>query len=190
MRHVDAFVEKPSHELAEQYLATGDYRWNAGMFVVRAATLLELLHTGIPSWPTACGRSRPTSAGCPSSGRRWRRSPSTTPWPNRRPTPAGSRSCRRARTWDDIGDFKALRRDAAGCRTDGPRVLGDPALVQSLDASGLVVPGSGRTVAVIGLQDVVVVDTPDALLVTTADRAQDVKKIVDALKAEGRTDLV
>ncbi len=50
-------------------------------------------------------------------------------------------------------------------------------------------PGSGRRIALVGLDDVVVVDTPDALLVTTRARAQDVKLVVDALKAEGRTDL-
>ena len=66
-------------------------------------------------------------------------------------------------------------------------VLGD-ADVRVVDASGLVVAG-GRTVAVVGLDDVVVVDTPDALLVTTRERAQDVKAVVAALKESGRADL-
>ena len=57
------------------------------------------------------------------------------------------------------------------------------------DASGLVVPAAGRTVAVVGLEDVVVVDTGDALLVTTYAHAQDVKAIVDRLKQAGRADL-
>jgi mannose-1-phosphate guanylyltransferase len=65
------------------------------------------------------------------------------------------------------------------------RVLGDAALVRAVDATGVVVPGSGRTIAVVGLEDVVVVDTGDAVLVTTRARAQDVKAVVDALKAEG-----
>ncbi len=68
-------------------------------------------------------------------------------------------------------------------------MLGDSDQVIGLDASGLVVPGGGRTVAVVGLEDVVVVDTGDALLVTTLDRAQDVKGVVDRLKESGRTDL-
>ncbi len=59
----------------------------------------------------------------------------------------------------------------------------------AIDAGGVVVPASGRRIAIVGLDDVVVVDTPDALLVTTRARAQDVKQVVDALKAEGRTDL-
>ena len=65
-------------------------------------------------------------------------------------------------------------------------MLGDPGLVVSRDATGLVVPAGGRTVAVVGLDDVVVVDTGDALLVTSLARAQDVKGVVDALKRAGR----
>jgi mannose-1-phosphate guanylyltransferase len=72
----------------------------------------------------------------------------------------------------------------------GAHVLGDESNVHLKAATGLVVPASGRVVAVIGLDDVVVVDTPDALLVMTRERAQDVKAIVAALKEQGRTDLV
>ena len=56
----------------------------------------------------------------------------------------------------------------------------------SVDSTGLVVPGSGRVVAVVGLDDVVVVDTPDALLVTTRARAQDVKGVVAGLREDGQ----
>jgi mannose-1-phosphate guanylyltransferase len=58
-------------------------------------------------------------------------------------------------------------------------------LVRTVDAGGLVVPAGGRVVAVVGLEDVVVVDTDDALLVTSRERAQDVKKIVAALTEDG-----
>jgi mannose-1-phosphate guanylyltransferase len=90
--------------------------------------------------------------------------------------------------WDDVGDFHSLATllpDAPG----GLKVLGDEHLVEAIDATGVVVPAAGRTVAVVGLTDVVVVDTGDALLVTTRQRAQDVKGIVDTLKATGRTQL-
>ncbi len=69
-------------------------------------------------------------------------------------------------------------------------VVGDPAQVQAVDSGGLVVSESGRMVAVVGLEDVVVVETSDALLVASRERAQDVKLVVEALKAAGRTDLV
>ena len=71
----------------------------------------------------------------------------------------------------------------------GLKILGDPDLVLAADTTGIVVPGSGRTVAVLGLDDIVVVDTPDAVLVTTRARAQDVKALVNLLKASGRADL-
>jgi mannose-1-phosphate guanylyltransferase len=70
------------------------------------------------------------------------------------------------------------------------RVLGDAGRVVAVDSlDGLVVPASGRTVTVLGLDDVVVVDTPDALLVTTRARAQDVRAVVDALR-DGRPELL
>jgi mannose-1-phosphate guanylyltransferase len=90
--------------------------------------------------------------------------------------------------WDDIGDFRSLSEvlgDAAG----DVRVLGDADLVSADAATGLVVPGSGRLVALVGVDDVVVVDTPDALLVTTRAHAQEVKAIVDRLRETGRADL-
>jgi mannose-1-phosphate guanylyltransferase len=93
-------------------------------------------------------------------------------------------------TWDDVGDFASLGSllpDVAA--VPGLKILGEVDLVLAKDATGVVVPGSGRTVAVLGLDDIVVVDTPDAILVTTRERAQDVKALVDLLKATGRTDL-
>ena len=90
--------------------------------------------------------------------------------------------------WDDIGDFRSLS-DVLGDPAGDVRVLGDAGLVRADAATGLVVPGSGRLVAVVGIDDVVVVDTPDALLVTTRAHAQEVKAIVDRLRETGRADL-
>jgi mannose-1-phosphate guanylyltransferase len=93
--------------------------------------------------------------------------------------------------WDDVGDFASLGGllpEASGM--PGVRVLGDASALEVVDSTGVLVPGSGRTVAVVGLEDVVVVDTPDAVLVVAKDRAQEVKAVVDALKAQGRTDLL
>jgi mannose-1-phosphate guanylyltransferase len=84
--------------------------------------------------------------------------------------------------WDDVGGYETLAHliaaDAAGTR-----VLGDAGQVLALESrNALVVPGSGRTVAVLGIDDVVVIDTPDAVLVTTRDRAQEVKAMVDEIR--------
>ncbi len=62
--------------------------------------------------------------------------------------------------------------------------------MRSIDSSGLVVPNSGRTIAVVGMEDVVVVDTDDAVLVTTRAHAQQVKQMVVALQKTGKPDLI
>ena len=89
-------------------------------------------------------------------------------------------------------DVAAVRQAVLRAATDdvpGLKVLGDRDLVIAQDSTGVVAPRSGRTVVTLGLDDVVVVDTPDALLVTTRERAQDVKSVVDILHRSGRTDL-
>jgi mannose-1-phosphate guanylyltransferase len=93
--------------------------------------------------------------------------------------------------WTDIGDFRNLGElgtgDAAGNVVVTAGAAG-PAAVQLVDSRGVVaVPGGGRLVSMLGLTDVVVVDTPDALLVCPRDRAQDVKQLVDDLRSRGLT---
>jgi mannose-1-phosphate guanylyltransferase len=187
-RAVEQFVEKPDSARAAEYLQSGQFRWNAGMFVVRARVLLDLL----ANWhPELAAGLRAIAAD-----------PSSLPevWPGLEKIAIDHAVAEPAAdagrvavvpgsfAWDDIGDFHSLAAllPAGG---DGVRVLGDERLVEAVDTTGVVVPAAGRTVAVVGLEDVVVVDTGDALLVTTRQRAQDVKGIVDTLKATDRTHL-
>ena len=184
---VGSFVEKPDAGTAEQYVASGEYRWNAGMFVARASVVLDLLAVHHPD--LAAGVR--AIAADPSRLEEI--------WPGltkiaidhavAEPAADAGRvvSVPSAFHWEDIGDFDSLAALLGG--DPRPTVLGDDALVQAVDASGLVVPASGRVVAVVGLEDVVVVDTPDALLVTTRARAQEVKQVVAELKDRGRSDL-
>ena len=185
---VEEFVEKPSAEVARGYLAAGTYRWNAGMFVVRPGVLLDLLgarHPGFaaslrdlaasPSrleevWPTLPRVAIDHAVAEPAAAE------------GRVATVPGEFA------WDDIGDFDSLAEVLGGASGD-LQVLGDADLVRSEAASGLVVPGSDRLVAVVGVDDIVVVDTPDALLVTSRARAQEVKAMVDRLRETGRADL-
>ncbi len=192
-RTVEEFVEKPDAATAARYLAEGTYRWNAGMFVVRASLLLDLLHEGHPDLASGL---RALAADPALLDRTWEGlTRIAIDHAIAEPAAAAGRVAVVPGTfaWDDVGDFASLagllpRPPGAGADA-GPTVLGDAGLVTPVDSTGLVVPGSGRVVAVVGLADVVVVDTPDALLVTTRERAQDVKAVVDALKAAGRTDL-
>jgi mannose-1-phosphate guanylyltransferase len=186
---VSEFVEKPDAATAGAWLATGEYRWNAGMFVVRASVLLDLLATYQPELARGL---RVLAAEPERLEELW---PSLTKIAIDHAVAEPAAADGRVAVvpgdfgWDDVGDFASLAGllPSAG---DDLKVLGtavDDVLLH--DASGLVVSGTGRTVAVLGLDDVVVVDTPDALLVTTRARAQDVKALVDRLKESGRTEL-
>jgi mannose-1-phosphate guanylyltransferase len=192
---VRQFVEKPAADVAREYVAAG-HRWNAGMFVVRPTVLLDLLAATDPGFAAALrgiAEDPTTLEGA---------------WPTlpriaidhavAEPAAAAGRVAVVPGRfgWDDIGDFASLasllRPDPSGGAAGhgaGPEVLGDPRLVHAVDAGGLVVPAGGRLVAVVGLEDVVVVDTPDAVLVTRLDRAQDVKAVVAALEEGGHGDL-
>lgn len=179
------FVEKPSSEVAAAYVDAG-YRWNAGMFVVRPGVLLDLLAEQDPDFATAL---RGIAADPSTLAEVWATLPKiAVDHAVAEPAAAAGRVAVVPGTfgWDDIGDFASLQALLVG--DDPVTVLGDAALVRTIDSDGLVVTG-GRTVAVVGLRDVVVVDTGDALLVTTLERAQDVKSIVAALKEDGHDHL-
>ncbi|KAA1421063.1 NTP transferase domain-containing protein [Nocardioides humilatus] len=186
-RVVAAFVEKPSVSVAEDYLATGAYRWNAGMFVCRPGVLLDLLARESPAFASTL---RAIAAAPDRLDELWPGLPKIAiDHAVAEPAAADGRVATVPGSfgWDDVGDFDSLATllgDAEKCS-----VLGDPSLVLTQQSTGLVVPASGRVVAVIGLDDVVVVDTPDGLLVTTRERAQDVKAIVAELKDQGRAEL-
>ena len=93
-------------------------------------------------------------------------------------------------TWDDVGDFAAIGRLNPASESNNITVLGEGARVYADQASGVVVSDTKRVIALIGITDVVVVDTPDALLVTTTEHAQSVKKAVEHLKAAGDVDVL
>lgn len=186
---VAQFVEKPSVDVAERYLAGGRHQWNAGMFVARPQVLLDLLAEGHPAFAAAL---RGIAADPGSLPRIWASLPRIAV-DHAVAEPAadsGRVAVVPARFgWEDVGDFDALTDLLADPTSAALTVLGEPARVVARDATGLVVPGGDRVVAVVGLDDVVVVDTPDALLVTTRERAQDVKQVVAALREAGRADL-
>lgn len=178
---VERFVEKPDRTTAEGYLATGRFAWNAGMFVGKAAVLLEqlrldhpLLTEGLETiaadprrldevWPTLTAIAIDHAVAEPASVR-------------------GVIATVRARFgWDDIGDFEALAHLGSG----GPSTE-----VVTIDAPGAFTTSTtGRSITIIGVPDAVVVDTGDAVLVTTLDQAQRVKDAVAAWRDRGRDDL-
>ena len=93
--------------------------------------------------------------------------------------------------WDDVGDFNSLAALLPADDESGSKVLGDSGQVIRIQSAGsVIVPGTGRVITVLGLDDVVVVDTPDALLVTTRARAQQVKDIIGELRARDLDELI
>ncbi|MFN8193591.1 MAG: mannose-1-phosphate guanylyltransferase [Nocardioidaceae bacterium] len=178
------FVEKPPADVAAGYLADGGYRWNAGMFVVRPSVLLDLLALSHPEFAAAL---RGIAAEPDTLADVWEGLPRIA-LDHAVAEPAADAGrvavVPGAFGWDDIGDFANLR-TLLPAGEGGVSVLGDPDRVRVVDASGLVVSHTDRVVAVVGLEDVVVVDTGDALLVTTTERAQDVKAVVESLSAAG-----
>jgi mannose-1-phosphate guanylyltransferase len=185
---VAAFVEKPDAERAREYVASGEYRWNAGMFVARAGVLLDLLAVEHPDLASGL---RAIAADPSRLEEIW---PGLTKIAIDHAVAEPAAAAGKVAVvpggfgWEDIGDFAALA-DLLPESGPGLKVLGDSDVVLATGSTGLVVPGSGRTVAVLGLDDVVVVDTGDALLVTSTAHAQDVKSIVEALKSSGRSAL-
>lgn len=188
------FKEKPNLEVAKSYVESGKYLWNASMFVWQVATFVEELHRQLPD--LAAGLDRVADA--------WdtpqRDEVAADEWAGLAKANVDQGVMEDAAVrgrvatvpasigWDDVGDWDTL----AGVLTpaeDGVTRLGDGDVLARDTARTLVSAGSGRLVATVGLDNVVVVDTPDAVLVCRRDRAQDVKAIVDELKASGRTDL-
>jgi len=182
------FVEKPDASRAVQYVTSGDYLWNSGMFLFSARRYLDELATFNPAMLTACEaafreahrdldfvRLGVESFGaCPSDSIDYAvmektRSAVVVP------LDAG---------WSDVGSWSALH-DSLPADTRGNVVRGD---VVTEDTSGCYLYSSDRLIATVGLSDTVVVETKDAVLVAPKSRVQDVKALVAKLKAADRSE--
>ncbi|KAG6897720.1 hypothetical protein C0992_011930 [Termitomyces sp. T32_za158] len=191
-RLVSSFKEKPDARTAASYIATGKYRWNAGMFVTKASFLLDLLkeykpdlHHGLVRiaavWDDEAARQTVLNQIWDSLEK--------IPIDNAvaEPAAAGGRVAVVPATfgWDDVGDFSSLA-DLLPAEANQPRILGDSTLVVTEQvAGGIVVPGSGRLITCLGVDDLVIVDMPDTLLVTTRARSQEVKRLVKKTRESG-----
>jgi mannose-1-phosphate guanylyltransferase/mannose-6-phosphate isomerase len=181
---VSRFVEKPDGPTAQAYVSGGRHLWNAGMFLFSARRLLEELTTHAPEVLSAVAASwdeRSESEGIVEPGPSFASSPSISidhavmERSNRIavvPMDAG---------WSDVGSWEALWELGGGGAanvTSGQTVL--------RDVTGSYIRAGDRPIAVIGLDDIVVVDTPDALLISSRSRSQDVKLLFQDLPEELR----
>ena len=193
---VRSFVEKPDLETAERYLAGGDHLWNGGMFIARADVLLAQLGEAEPA----------LLAGLTELAEAWdtprRGAVVDRVWPGLTKVAIDYTVAEPAAAagklvvvpgdfdWDDVGDFASIAKLHSGGRKSDLAILGENARVLADASTGVVISQSGRLISLIGVTDIVVVDTPDALLVTTTANAQRVKSVVDALKLSGRDDVL
>ncbi len=187
--HVAAFVEKPTRDVAEGYLADGRHFWNSGMFLFPAALVLEELERHVPAVVEAC-RQALADGGTDLDFFRldaaaFSRAPSVSIDVGimERTDRAAVVPC--SIGWTDIGAWSALWEIGAKDGS-GNVVLGD---VVVEDAANCYVRSEDCLTAVVGIDDVVVVVTDDAVLVAGRDRVQDVKQIVDRLKRDGRDEV-
>ena len=189
-------MEKPDLETARAYIESDEYVWNASMFITRADVLLEEMAKTEPE--LVAGLRRLAMAWDTDD----RGAVVDTEWPQLKKVaidysvaePA-AKAGRLAVVqgdfpWDDVGDFASIAKLQSGGRKSDLAILGAHARVLADSSSGIVVSDSERLITLIGVEDIVVVDTADALLVTTSEHAQRVKSVVDALKLSGRTDVL
>jgi mannose-1-phosphate guanylyltransferase len=194
-RHVAQFVEKPNIATARKYVESGDYLWNAGMFIAPADLLLEQLEKSEPA----------LHASIIELADLWdtedRKKAIERIWPKLKKVAIDYSVAEPAAaaglvavvpatfSWHDVGDFAAIAELQSQGRKGNLAVLGN-AKVLADSSSGILVSDTDRLIALIGLEDIIVVDTPDALLVTTKEHAQRVKSLVDALKATGHSEVL
>ena len=186
---IGRFVEKPDLATAEKYLAEGRYAWNSGMFLFSARKYLEELGRHAPAILAA---ARVAHAAA-SSDLDFIRvdADAFAASPNDSIDYAVMEKTDRAAVvpvscgWSDIGSWTSLWA-VAEHDADGNRNEGDVISIDTHDS--LIKASERRMIATIGVDDLVIIDTPDATLVARKDRVQDVKAVVDALKAAGRNE--
>jgi len=191
-----AFVEKPDEATARRYIASGEYLWNSGIFMMKASAWLAAILHARPEIVGACREAtdgarsdadffrldRPAFEKCASDSIDYavmeglsRREGAGAPRAVVIPLDAG---------WSDVGAWSGLW-EVGGKDRQGNVTRGDTHVV---DTRNSLIFSSDRLVACIGLQDTVVVDTPDAVLVARRDSMEQVKDIVSWLKAQRRTE--
>ncbi|HCV79084.1 MAG TPA: mannose-1-phosphate guanylyltransferase/mannose-6-phosphate isomerase, partial [Pseudomonas sp.] len=186
---VERFVEKPDAVTATEYVASGDYCWNSGIFLFRASRFLEELKKHDTDIYDTCllalerssidginiSIDAATFAVCPDNSIDYAVMEKTT------------RACvvPMSAGWNDVGSWSALW-DVHAKDNNGNVIKGDVVLH---DSRNCLVHGNGKLVTLVGLDDVVVVETKDAVMIAHKDKVQDVKKLVNTLEKQNRNEV-
>ncbi len=191
---VKRFVEKPDRVKAQEFVASGNFYWNSGMFVWRTDLILDRIRTHMPDlWAGLSVLEVPTSMGRLHSMKDqvtelYSRTEAVSIDYGVMEKAEGVVVIPSSFGWSDVGSWSAVP-EIMEAGPDGNVVM-DESPVVSLDSRGCLVCGGDRLVALVGVQDLIVVDTGDALLVCPRDRAQDVKKVTAELEERGLTELL
>ncbi len=186
--NVSEFVEKPSKEVANDYLSSGNYLWNSGMFVFKASVYLDELKKLSPKIFSICEQAIKKSSQdldfirvekeifekCPEDSIDFAVMEKTT----------DSVVIALDAGWSDVGSWSSLY-ELSNKDESSNVVFGD---VITHETSNTYIRGADRLIATLGVKDLVIVDTKDALMVSHKDSAQDVKKIVNELKSKDRSE--
>ena len=187
---VKTFAEKPNLETAKRFLASGDFLWNSGMFVWRVATIMEQFEEYLPQLSDGLDEIEQHL------GKHSEQETINRVYQQIKSISIDYGVMEKAKNvvvlparfeWNDIGSwdevYKLSAKDSDGNAVDGQ----DHALY---DSSGCMIDVPGKTVATVGLQNTIVIDTPDALLICSRERAQEVKELVELLKRKKKTELL
>lgn len=187
--HVERFVEKPDLETAKNYLASEQYLWNSGMFIWKVSTILGALKTHLPE--TYAGLQRIQKA----IGTEEEREVLEREFSALRAESIDYGVMEKAKDiytlsgsfgWDDVGSWLAVgrikRSNEFGNVVDGNIV--------TVDTKDCIIQGGKRLIATVGLEDIIVVDTDDALLICEKGSAGDIKKVLENLKICNRTEFL
>lgn len=180
---VEKFVEKPNKETAEQYLKSGDYLWNSGMFIWSVATILKNIENFMPDLYAGLMKIKDNMDSEDAEEILFRE------YSNFKSISIDYGIMEKSDSvysipgkfgWNDVGSWNALERiyDLDG---DGNFLKGN---IISLDTKGCIIEGSDKLIATIGLEDLVIVDTKDATLICPKDKCQDIKSLLKQIKLQ------
>lgn len=184
-----AFLEKPDADTAREFVASGDHYWNSGMFMWTTNVILGELSTHLPELHRVLeriGGEMGTRSLPEVLKQQYHRAPSISIDYGVMEKASDVVVMRAEFDWNDVGSWEFIR-DVHDADDHGNVSVGECELI---DATGNTIVSPDRLVAMLGVDDVVVVDGGDTILVCKRDRVQEVKKIIQALHARNRSDLV
>lgn len=186
---VKQFIEKPDLETARGFLRSGEYLWNSGMFIWKTSAVLQAIRDKLPDLHTLLEEIGQAS------GTAEEQRVLEDAFSRMQPVSIDRGVLEKAENvyvlpssfgWDDVGSWLAVERFNPG-DSQGNVVRGD---VVSVRSSRCLVQGEKKTIALVGMEDTIVVDTDDALLICAKDSVEDIRKVLEVFRGTNRTELL